>query len=98
MWYAVPDLLTTRRSPSEGTWQGAPRAGDASHAVAEPYAAVGGTAGRARRPVALTDAQIEALVSAAELAEAAWWDDPTLHRRLAALARARRALIKGRRG
>jgi hypothetical protein len=57
----------------------------------------GGTAVRAVRRVELTDAQIEALLSAAELAEASWWDDPSLQRRLAALARARRRLVTARR-
>jgi hypothetical protein len=52
---------------------------------------------RALRKVELTDGQVEALLSAAELAEAAWWDNPMLQRRLAALNRARRALVDARR-
>jgi hypothetical protein len=48
---------------------------------------------RPGRTVELTDGQIEALLSAADIGEAAWWDDPMLQRRLAALARARRTLI-----
>jgi aminoglycoside phosphotransferase (APT) family kinase protein len=52
---------------------------------------------RALCQVELTDAQIDALLSVAELAEAAWWDNPALQRRLAALNRARRTLVDARR-
>jgi predicted DNA-binding transcriptional regulator YafY len=48
------------------------------------------------RKVELTDAQLEALLSAAELAEAAWWDSPMLQRRLAALTHARRTMVEAR--
>jgi hypothetical protein len=52
---------------------------------------------RAIRKVELTDTQIEALLSATELAEAVWWNNPGLQRRLAALDRARRTLVDARR-
>lgn len=51
---------------------------------------------RALREVEPTGTQIEALPSAAELAEAAWWNNPVLQRRPAALLRARRTLIDAR--
>jgi hypothetical protein len=79
------DLLTTRRIRLKGTRKGAPSAGPCGRAV------------RAGRKVELTDAQIEALLCAAEIAEASWWDDPAMQRRLAALARARRTLVAARR-
>lgn len=82
---AEPDLLTSRRVRLKGTRKGA------------PPAVPGGGAVRAVREVQLTDAQIEALLSAAELAEASWWDDPAMQRRLAALSRARRRLVAARR-
>ncbi|HLU59179.1 MAG TPA: hypothetical protein VKZ81_27265 [Pseudonocardia sp.] len=43
--------------------------------------------------VLLTDARMDALLKAADIAEALWWNDPLLQRRPAALARARRALL-----
>jgi hypothetical protein len=80
-----PDLLTTRRVRLKGTRKGA------------PSVVKGGRAVRAVRKVELTDRQIEALLCAAEIAEASWWDDPAMQRRLAALARARRTLVAARR-
>jgi hypothetical protein len=80
-----PDPLTGRRVRLKGIRK------------CVPPAVPGGTTVCAVRRVELTDTQIEALLSAAELAEASWWDDPALQRRSAALARARRRLAAARR-